>query len=376
MAALLTGEKDNSDKIARYINECKHMKLKILPPDSNESFAQFTVVGDNAIRFGLSAVKNVGGGAVESIIEVRKRGGRFRSFFEFCDRINARAMNKKVIESLIKCGAFDSFRAKRSSLMAGAEKIMALAGAMQKDRQSGQLLLFDAVPQNKTTEMMLPDIEEWPLHQLLTFEKEMLGFYITAHPLDQYKKIMRRYSILHVSDLYDTKINANEEVVVAGTLEKIKTTITKRKGEKMAIIRMEDTEMFIEVLVFPETYKQSFMYLQQDAVVVVKGKLDLKEDTPKIIAAMVIPIEQAPRVLIDSISLTISDLDLQQNVFVQLKEIILSHPGRTPVHLAMCGQQGKKVKIKADAGVEVNTVLISDLEKILGKDDVLINLKK
>ncbi|MDD5745945.1 MAG: DNA polymerase III subunit alpha [Candidatus Omnitrophica bacterium] len=376
MAALLTSEKDNSDKIASYINKCKRMKIKILPPDVNESYAQFTVVGDASIRFGLSAVKNVGEGAVESIIAARKTGGQFYSFSDFCNRVDPRGLNKKVIESLIKCGAFAGFEKNRAQLMAGAEKIIAAAGAAQKDRQSGQLLLFENPAQPGRGNDSLPDIEEWPLHQLLSFEKEMLGFYITAHPLDQYKKIIRKYSILHVSDLHTTKIAADTEVVVAGTLEKIKTTITKRKGEKMAILRLEDTESFIEVLVFPETYKQTFAHLQPDAVVVVKGKLDLKEETPKIIASNVIPIEQASRVLIESISLNVCDIGERQQVFVKLKEIILSHPGKTPVHLAMRAQHGQKVRIQADASVEVNSTLLADLEKVLGKEEVLINLKR
>ncbi|MFH1459595.1 MAG: DNA polymerase III subunit alpha [Candidatus Omnitrophota bacterium] len=375
MAALLTCEKDNTDKIARYINECKNMKIKILPPDINESFSQFTVVGTNAIRFGLSAVKNVGKGAVDLIIQARKLHGAFNSLFNFCEIVDPKAANKKVIESLIKCGAFDSFGCKRAQLIQGAEKIMNLASQRQKDRQSGQLLLFNQTEQKNNSEEILPAVNEWPMHELLSYEKAMLGFYITAHPLDQYKKIIRRYSILTVADLFK-KSNFPEEINIAGILEKIKITITKRKAEKMAILRIQDSESSIEVLVFPETFKTTFMHLIPDAVLMIKGKIDYKEDLPKIIASNINPLQNASNVLINNISLNISAIDLKSKIFSKLKNIILAHPGKTPVHLSMANKKGHKVKIQADASVDVNNILISQLEEILGKEDILINLKE
>ncbi len=375
MAALLSTEKDNTEKVARYITECKRMKIKILPPDINESFSQFTVVGSSAIRFGLSAIKNVGGGAVDLIIQARKQGGAFKSLFNFCKRVDPKATNKKVIESLVKCGAFNYFCANRAQLMNGSEKIMNMASAMQKDMQSGQLLLFEKIGHNQSDKDELDPQDEWPMPKLLSYEKTMLGFYITAHPLDQYKKIIKKYNILNVSDIYK-KLDLRENIIVAGLLEKIKITITKRKAEKMAILRVEDTESFIEVLVFPETFKQTFLHLQQDAVVIIKGKLDFKEDTPKIISSDIIPIEQASRVLIESISLNISKLDKTQGYFQKIKEIILSNPGKVPVHLAMLNAKGKRIKIQADASVTINNTLIADLEKILEKDDISIKIRR
>ncbi|MFH1063227.1 MAG: DNA polymerase III subunit alpha [Candidatus Omnitrophota bacterium] len=374
MAALLTCEKDNMDKIARYINECKRMKIKILPPDINESFSQFTVVNDDAIRFGLSAVKNVGSGAVELIIKARKLEGEFTSLFNCCKRVDSKAANKKVLESLIKCGAFDRLGAKRSQLMDGVEKIMNLAGAINKDKQNGQLLFFEQPSNDANDNADLADIEEWPISKLLAYEKMMLGFYITAHPLDQYKKIIKRYDLSNTSDLHKMDKNGLD-VSVIGILEKIRTTVTKRKAEKMAIVRLEDTESFVEVLVFPETYKKTYMSLVEDEVVIVKGKLDLKEDTPKILASDIIPIEQASNRLIDSISLNISS-EASGKIFHELKDILQLHPGNTPVHLAMANKEGRTIKIQPDTGVAINNILLSDLEKILGKEEVLIKVKK
>jgi DNA polymerase-3 subunit alpha len=375
MAALLTCEKDNTDKIARYINECKRMKIKVLPADINESFSQFTVVGNDAIRFGLSAVKNVGSGAVDLIISARKNGGDFTSLFNFCKRVDPKAANKKILESLIKCGAFDRLGSKRSQLMEGLEKIMNRANAINKDKQHGQLLLFEKSGPDSDEFDDLPDIEEWPISKMLAFEKMMLGFYITAHPLDQYRRIIKRYNLLSITDLQ--KLNANcNDVLVAGILEKIRTTVTKRKAEKMAILRLEDTDGFVEVLVFPDTYKQVFSFLKQDEAVIIKGKLDLKEGTPKIIASDIIQIDNASDKLIDSISLKILSNEGADKIFYKLKQIFEDHPGKTPVHLAVANKQGKTVKIQPDTGVAINNALLADLEKILGKEEVLINVKK
>ncbi|MBU0633827.1 MAG: DNA polymerase III subunit alpha [Candidatus Omnitrophica bacterium] len=374
MAALLTSEKDNMDKIALYINEAARMKIKILPPDINESYSQFTVVGEDTIRFGLTAVKNVGGAAVETIINCRKSGGPFISLFNFCERGDSKAVNKKVIESLIKCGAFDRFSQRRAQLANDLESILGLAGSMQKDKQNGQLLLFEDI-QNTAQKNNLPAIEEWPLPQLLSFEKAMLGFYITAHPLQQYQEILQRYSIPSISQIINGENKTQKDIIIAGILEKVKITVTKRTGEKMAILKVADTESSIEVLVFPQVYKQSAINIQADAVVIIKGRLDMREENPKIISSLIVPIETANQELVDSIRLNISTLDEKDKVFHRLKEVLLSHPGKIPVHLQMYSKKGKSVKIKANAKVEVNSLLLSELERLLNKEDIFINLK-
>ncbi|MCP4649940.1 MAG: DNA polymerase III subunit alpha [PVC group bacterium] len=376
MAALLTNEKDNTDKIARYINEAKHMKIKILPPDVNESFSQFTVVGQDSIRFGLSAVKNVGEGAVEAIISARKAGGIFHSLMEFCERVDNKSVNKKVLESLIKCGAFSSFKRKRAQLMEELETTMNLAGAVQRDKQNGQLLLFETSNKDTHTQINVAEVEEWPMLQLLSFEKMMLGFYITAHPLDQYKAELKRFNISSIKELLNTRDINNKEIMVSGILEKVKITFTKRSAEKMAIIRLEDIEDAIDVLVFPEAFKNSSQYIEQDRLVVVKGTLDSREDTSKILATDIIPIENVSATLISNINLNISTLAQKQNALAKLKTVILAHPGETPVHLAMASQRGTTIKIKAEASVSVNNILIAELENILGKEDVCIMIRK
>src|SRR3989338_2505435 len=200
LTALLTSERENLDKIAQYIDESRRMNIQILPPDVNESFSKFTVVNNTTIRFGISAVKNVGRGAIDAIIRAREAGGqravaqpplaaaagRFASLYEFCERVYLRQVNRKVLESLIKCGAFDSMGLHRSQLVAMLDHALDLAGGAQKDKQHGQMSLFDTFQSQapfKKTLQETPDVREWPESQRLTYEKELLGFYLTGHPL-------------------------------------------------------------------------------------------------------------------------------------------------------------------------------------------------
>ena len=176
MAAVLTSERTNTDKIVEYIGECNHMGIKVLPPDINESYENFTVIDDKTIRFGLLAVKNVGEAALHNITAVRS-SGKFTDFFDLCDRIDSRTVNKKVIESLIRCGAMDSFKFKRAQLAAALDKVL---DKSTKKEDASQMMLFDVAPPKDTT---MPDAEEWPLNEILDFEKKLLGIYLTAHPL-------------------------------------------------------------------------------------------------------------------------------------------------------------------------------------------------
>ncbi|MBI4974920.1 MAG: DNA polymerase III alpha subunit, partial [Candidatus Omnitrophica bacterium] len=246
MAALLTSEKDNLDKIAAYINEAVRMGIKILPPDINESYANFTVVSDS-IRFGLVAVKNVGQGAIESIIETRQKEGRFKTIYDFTERVDPRLVNRKVIESLIKCGALDSLGLYRSQASALIDKALEVADSIHKDKLNGQLSFFDKFEDEenfKKTFQDIPNIPEWPEHQLLAYEKEMLGFYITKHPLARFEKILRTYSTCRTTDLGN--LRDGDEVLIGGIISKVKFTTTRKTNEKMAIITLEDLDSVVE----------------------------------------------------------------------------------------------------------------------------------
>ncbi|MFC1624104.1 DNA polymerase III subunit alpha [Candidatus Omnitrophota bacterium] len=366
MTALLTSEKDNTDKVVEYINEAERMNLKILPPDLNESFANFTMVGKDAIRFGLGAVKNVGQGSIESIIEARNRYNSFKSLSEFCEHTDSRLVNKKVIESLIKCGAFDSLSLKRSQMMAVLANAMDTANAIQKDRSLGQMLLFT----DKGIDRQIPDIKEWPESQLLTFEKEMLGFYITGHPLAKYEKILKEYSTASSKALKD--LEDGVKIRFGGIINKVKNTVTKRTGERMAIMMVEDLEGKVEVLVFPAAYKNVSKFIRVNFAVFVNGRLNLKEERPKIIVEEIVPIEEARTRFTHAIAIDIFSLGMENEILERLKKTLEKYKGNTPVYLNVSTKKNGSYRILVDKHLFVSPTneVVIELEELVGRDHI------
>lgn len=369
MTALLSSEKDNTDKIASYINESLRMGIKILPPDVNESFANFTVVG-KSIRFGMAAVKNVGRGAIDSIITSRMKFGKFKSLYDFTERIDSRLVNRKVIESLIKCGAFDSVGFFRSQQMAILDNAMEVAGGIQKDRLNGQLSFFDTFEAEDTfkkTFHEIPDIPEWPENQLLAYEKEMLGFYITKHPLASFEKLLKSYSTCQVQDL--TSRRDGEEILLGGIMSKVRITTTRKTGEKMAIVNFEDLSGSCEVLIFPSTFKNVFSLVRTDAIVFIKGRLSLREDEPKLITSEIVTTEDVKSHYTRAIFINLPTTGLDKHLLDSLKEKLLKHPGRVPVYLNFIEPGGKRTRVSIGKGfnVEVDDHLLEDVEGVFGK---------
>jgi DNA polymerase-3 subunit alpha len=372
MTALLTSEKDDLDKIAQYISEAIRMGIKILPPDINESFANFTVVGDS-IRFGLVAVKNVGQGAIDSIITVRQRVGRFKSIYDFTEKVDSRLVNRKVIESLIKCGAMDSLGLFRSQLSAMVDRALEVAGGVQKDRMNGQMSFFETFEDQenfKKSYQETPNIPEWPENQLLTYEKEMLGLYITKHPLAQFEKTLRTYSTCSTAGLRTRP--DGEEVLIGGIISKVKFTMTRRTNEKMAIMSLEDLEGVVEVLVFPATFAKVAGMVKQDAIVFVKGRASLREEEPKIIAGEIAPIDSVRMKYTRAVLIDLLTMGLETGSLEKLKKVLSRYPGRIPVYLRLSrpGKEKTVISIGNALLVEPHEGLVRDIEKIFGHDVV------
>jgi DNA polymerase-3 subunit alpha len=288
MAALLTSEKDNRDKIIKYMSACKELGINILPPDLNESQRDFAISGEN-IRFGMAAIKNVGLAAVDSIISVRQEG-KFTSFMDFLSRVDLRKVNKRVIESLIKCGAFDSLSYKRSQLMECYEEAMDEAQRSQKEKLSNQSSFFDqfnsgdSSDNNGAQSYQIPDnVPEWDHKKLLSIEREALGFYITGHPLLRFADRLKFVTNADSGNL-NTKSD-KDTVTVAGVVSGINERATKRK-DIMCYITLEDLQGSINIIFFAELYKKYYGLLHEEEPIVVKGTLDVGggEETPKIIA--------------------------------------------------------------------------------------------
>ncbi len=372
MAALLTSERDNTDKVVLYIEEAKDMGIEIFPPDVNESYAHFTVAG-NSIRFGLTAVKNVGRLAVESIVSARKAHGKFKTLYDFCEHVDLRLVNRKVIESLIKCGAFDNFRLHRSQLVAMMDHALEVADVLQKDRDSGQLSFFDTFEADDTFKkefQQVPDIKEWPKSQLLAFEKALLGFYITGHPLAKYEKALKMFTAHTTTTLGE--LRDGQEVSIGGIIAKARFTFTKKTSEKMAIVILEDLKGTVEVLVFPRTFKQTGKNVIADAIVFIKGTINLREDIPKIIANEVLPLDEARKKYIQALSVKLYTRGLEKKTLRQLNEIFKKYKGNIPVYLNFTTQDKRQLQLSTGKDISVfpSDELVEEIEKLLGQDCV------
>ncbi|MBI4972608.1 MAG: DNA polymerase III subunit alpha [Candidatus Omnitrophica bacterium] len=386
MSALLTSERDNTDKIVEYVNEATHMGIKVLPPDINESEALFKVVDKDTIRFGLLAVKNVGRGAVESIIQARSKKRLaplekvnsskensltgFISLEDLCQRIDSRLVNRKVLESLIKCGALDSFLMPRAQMVANLQNILEAASRTQREKAKGQLSFFEiglTGKENGFKDMAanLTPVKEWPEPQLLSFEKEMLGFYVSGHPLARYAQQLKRFTSTSIAEL--NKHTDAEEVKIVGLIAKIKHTTTRQKQEKMAILKLEDLGGIVEVLVFPLAFQKVSRYILPNTVALVRGRLNLREDTPKIILNDLIPVDEIYK-LISAVNINLSGI--RENVFESLKGLLLSSHGRVPIYLHLEAQARSRVQLVVGDAlfVEPCESLIQDIENLLGEE--------
>jgi len=284
MAALLTSEKDRTAKLVRYISGCRETGITVDPPDVNESASGFTTKNQR-IRFGLGAIKNIGEAAVEAILATRREGGPFKSFHDFCNRVDLKKVNRRVIESLIKAGAFDLLsQGWRASLLSRLEGAMERGNRIQAERESAQASLFDLGLADRDSlweECPAPagEVEEWSLQERLTFEKEALGFFLTGHPLREFEGDLRRYGAVGIRSILETQTDT--EVTVGGFIATRKEIQTK-KGERMAFLTLEDDSGTLEVIVFPEVYRQGVALLPADEPVVVKGKLELAEEEEEV----------------------------------------------------------------------------------------------
>jgi DNA polymerase-3 subunit alpha len=339
MAALLTSEAQNADKIVRYISECREMKIEILPPDINESFRHFAVIG-NQIRFGLTAVKNVGDAAIDSILTEREAKGRFRSLYDFCRRVDLRKVNRRVVESLVKCGAFDFSKAYRSQMLTVLGELLEQSQRTQKRKGEPQLsMLVDHPGELKES---YPDVDEFPENQLIAFEKETIGFYISRHPLSRYEGEIKKYTDLDTAAL--PKLQNGAEVKVCGLVSALKEIVTK-KGDRMGFLTLEDMKGFVEVILFPEVFKAALPWLRGGDPLLISGTLDLAEEHIKIKGTEV-------RSLLDLTSsrekpfhLRIPLSLLASSQLADLKKIILANRGSSKVLLHIMGGTNRETVV-------------------------------
>lgn len=371
MSALLTSEIGNQDDIVLYIDEAKDMGITIGPPHVNQSFANFTVAGES-IRFGLAAVKNVGVGAIESMVAARKKEGPFASYYDFCKRVDLHAVNKRVIESLIKCGAFDQLGSTRMEMFDTLENVVQKAAVLQQDILSGQTSFLDDLPvEESKSESNKTHHKEWHENKILEHEREVLGFYMTGHPLARFAEELKTYTSTDL--LAVVNIPEKQPLRVGGIIKKVKVLFT-RKNEKMAVFELEDLKGEIKVVVFPDSYSRTDIasLIRQDQTVIVCGQLDRRGMEPQIILDRVMPLEQARERLTQSIQIHIKTVGLEQDYLDKLKVILAKYPGMCPVYLYLQTPHAGEVVVSPDSRMRVAASLVfqQDIEGLLGKGTV------
>ena len=367
MAALLSCDMNNTDKIVLYISECRDHQIEILPPDINESLYDFSVIEDR-IRFGLAAVKNVGKAALDSIIEERLKAGKYTSLMDFCSRIDARRVNSRVIESLIKAGAFDSLGCKRLQLFTILPQTMEQAKAAQRDKQSGQMSLFGLAPQAISKESQaipLPDIDEWDERERLAFEKETVGFYITGHPLDDALPEIRTVVDTEIGKLSDW--GDDQPVRVGGLIRSCKT-LKSKKGDPMAFITLEDILDAVEVVVFPETYSQTQHLLASTEPVIIQGTVQKDERGAKILAEAIDLLPAAREKYTESIKMEIQASSINRLRLDGLKNICHQFHGSCPLVLTLHfpGRGEVDIEIRKDITIRPCQEFAEKIRELLG----------
>ncbi len=372
MCALLTSETGNTEKVVKYINEARSSGITVLPPDINSSDVDFTPVRD-AIRFGLRAIRNVGENVVRSFLEARARVGSFESIFQFCESVDSRLLNRRLLESLIRSGAMDSLGARRAQLADVIDRAIERGQKVQRERSTGQHGLFAAgtsaaADSSALPPETLPDIDEWPEHELLAHEYATLGFYISGHPLAKFSGRLKQLSVTELGAL-EGKRN-NEDVFVAGIVAGSRP-MRSRKGARWAILNLQDMTGMAELLVFPESFARLESMLRSGAALLVKGRISVEEVGTRVIVSEAKPLEEwggeagtgLLRLHVDAEALDEFTLD-------RLKELFASRPGPSPVAFEMVLPDGTAGTLQSGCRVRLEPALLESVKQMLGPDAV------
>jgi DNA polymerase-3 subunit alpha len=365
MAALLTQDMGNQDKTIKNIAECREMSIQILPPDINESQPDFAVV-EGGIRFGLGAVKNVGLKAVESVIEERGKGGPFNDLLDFCKRVDGTKVNRRVLESLIQCGAFDFTGTPRSTFFASLEDVLRLCGAIQDPNQLNMFSFSQGDETMAFHHLNLPQLEEWDEKEKLQREKEALGFYITGHPLDSVKNEVERFATCAIQDL--SNLVDKTQVKIAGVVESLKIKRTKR-GEKMALLTLEDQTGSIEVVVFPDVFNLYSPFLKSDEPLLVSGTAEVDDNNVKMVSHEITPIEKVKGKAVKAIELPLSQGWISRDNLEEVKDVLFRYPGDSSVFFRVPANPDKEILIAAHPRYRVLPCdeMIKEIESIIGQ---------
>lgn len=373
MAALLTSQKDNKDKLGLYLSECRRMGITVLPPDVNVSEANFTPSGDS-IRFGLAAIRNVGINVVNGIVSARAERGEYESFTDFLDKVPVVVCNKRTMESLIKAGAFDSLGHQRRSLVAVHEEAVESAVKLKRNEAVGQFDLFGASDDIglSTLSVTIPDIPEWPKRQMLAHEREMLGLYVSDHPLSGINRALQRYQDEQIAAIMTDETSRDGQFLkIAGLITSVQPKTT-RKGELWAIATLEDLSGSMDILFFPRTYESISHVLANDLVVQIEGRVQERENETSMAAQSltVLDLRDDGKV---PLTLTMPWHECNRGTLEELRSILQEHPGESPVRMQIRrpGQPTQLVEFSSDYSVHTSSALYSEIKAAFGPASVL-----
>lgn len=375
MAALLTSVTGSTDDVVKYINECREMGIAVEPPDINVSDANFTPHG-SAIRFGLAAVKNVGHNAIESIVAGRKEKGKYASIYEFCEKVDLRLLNKRVMESLIKSGAMDSL-GRRAQLMFVLDKAVDRAEKAQRDAQMGQHGLFGVFQQDDghADTDKLPDTPDWDEHARLASEKEILGFFITGHPLEKYRDKLQNFRALSTADIAGVKASTgkDESITTAGIIANLRV-LKSKKGDFYAQGNLEDMTGSVEMIVFPEAYRKLQEKVKLEVPVLVKGGLRIEEGVnPKLTVNDIIPLEDAKIPLPRALRIRIPIETASETTVDELQALCLQRKGQAKVLFDVERAGDFMVVMEAEGyNVEPDRNFMARVEELCGRGAVRV----
>ena len=370
MAATISAEIGDTDYVVELIEECRRMNINVLPPDVNESKVKFTIT-PAGIRFGLSAIKNVGVSAVENIIEARKKEGHFKNIFDLCARVNLHLVNKKTLESLVQAGAFDGIHKNRAQIYESIEKAIQFGQNKKNHLSRGQSSLFESLSQQSTDEHYpaLPDIQDWSESDKLSREKGVLGFYLSGHPLRKHQKVIEAFTTATLGKSQSVKNGA--VIRAAGIISAIKKKVDK-KGQMMAILTLEDFTGRGECIVFSDAYRQYQNYLNPDTMVMVVGSAEHTGESLRIIAREIFPLETAKEKFTKNVILSLKINSVNDESLTLLKNIIENHQGKYPCIFNVINDDTEEVMFLQTTkyGVDLSDDFIIETEKVLGPSSV------
>jgi DNA polymerase-3 subunit alpha len=352
--AMMTNDMADTAKLSQYINEAREFGIEVLQPDVNESQVHFSpaergtgfqpvnsadrdtgqklVPQRQGIRFGLAAIKGVGEVAVETILKARNEGGKFTSLSDLCERVDGRTVNRKILEALIKSGACDGFGQTRATLCAQIERTLGRAASIAADRQRGQSSLFGAL-EEKAPPMpeSISNLPEWPQHELLAHEKELLGFYVTGHPLTPFAPMLEKYALTNTAKL--AELPNRSLTRIGGLIAAVQNGVSKKSGKPYSMVTLEDLEGSVQILCMNENYDKYRELLTPNKAILVIGEVNTGDDRPKIFPQEIMPLEDAPRRFTRQVHLRLHAAHLKPEQLESVRELVAAHPGKCPLLL-------------------------------------------